>query len=341
MRSLALLTLLPFSAQAFTPESGFWWTPTEPGSGIAIEIQDNYLFMAAYSYRPNGTATFYTAQGTLNGNARFVGELASFQGGTCIGCPFTSPTPAPGAGPVEILFDTERTGRLRWGGRELRIERFGFYLKRAGDPAGASPEVVKMLGEWSLVLDFERDPEPGLRGFQADILVFDRLLFDNQLNAWIFDGCRAEDSEVGACLPNSLEAAGTYDPRIRRHVILVYDGRDSLNRDVCLYYEVDAGTNHLRTLPLDGIGGVAVYLCDLEDPLNRRFHPVRGFRTASRTFVQGGIGPSEAKRGELLPRPARFSPNEEAAEAATASPERLRLIRALEARLERPGRHNR
>ncbi|MDW8480232.1 MAG: hypothetical protein RML12_11090 [Xanthomonadales bacterium] len=331
---LALLALLPLFARAFTPESGFWWTPTEPGSGIAIEIQDNYLFLAAYAYRPDGSATFYTSQGTLSGNARFVGELLTFRGGTCIGCPWTPNVTIPNQGTVEIIFQTERTGRLRWGGRDLPIERFLYYLKRPADPAAAPLEVTKLLGEWSMVLDFERNPEPGLSGFQGEVLVFDRVVFDNRLNAWVFDGCRADDSEIGACLPGSLDAAGTYDPRIRRHVIVVYDGRDSLNRDVCLYYELDVGTNQLRTLRLDGIGGVAVYLCEREDPLSRRFHPVRGFRTASRTFVQGGVGPSEAKAAPA--RPSRFELAAPPDAAGARDEGRQALRRALEARLARP-----
>ncbi|HHL32719.1 MAG TPA: hypothetical protein ENJ41_09035, partial [Oceanospirillales bacterium] len=52
-----LITMVLFitaQAQAFTPESGFWWNPDESGSGYAIEIQDNFLFMTLYVYDEAG-----------------------------------------------------------------------------------------------------------------------------------------------------------------------------------------------------------------------------------------------------------------------------------------------
>jgi hypothetical protein len=62
MRRLALLLIVGLlavaPARAFTPESGFWWAPNEPGSGIALEIQDNFVFLAAYTYDQDGFSTF-------------------------------------------------------------------------------------------------------------------------------------------------------------------------------------------------------------------------------------------------------------------------------------------
>ena len=66
------------AASAFTPENGTWWNPQEPGSGYLIEIQDNFLFLAVYNYHPDGRPMFYTSQGVMNGNARFVGSLSTF-----------------------------------------------------------------------------------------------------------------------------------------------------------------------------------------------------------------------------------------------------------------------
>ena len=81
----ALLTFVlcfSFKAEAFTPESGFWWNPNESGSGYAIEIQDNYLFVALYVYdEVTGDPIWYTAGTFLQGNALFDSEL-SFCGGT-------------------------------------------------------------------------------------------------------------------------------------------------------------------------------------------------------------------------------------------------------------------
>ena len=69
-QKVIITTLLFASAQlkAFTPESGFWWNRNETGSGYAIEIQDNYLFVALYVYDQAGNPIWYTAGATLGGN---------------------------------------------------------------------------------------------------------------------------------------------------------------------------------------------------------------------------------------------------------------------------------
>jgi hypothetical protein len=121
----ASLLAISGAAQAFTPENGTWWNPNEPGRGFMLEIQDNFLFFAGYAYAQNGAPLWLTAQGTMSGNARFVGTLSTFSNGQCIGCAYRPPNTQIGAGgPVEIIFDTETTGRLTWGGQTITIERY-------------------------------------------------------------------------------------------------------------------------------------------------------------------------------------------------------------------------
>ena len=112
---LALAALFSSSAFAFTPESGFWWNLAESGRGFSIEIQDNFLFFAGYLYTSTGAPIWYTAQGVMQGNATFVGQLTSASGGQCITCTYRAPQIQLGAGgPVTIAFDTEIEGRLTW-----------------------------------------------------------------------------------------------------------------------------------------------------------------------------------------------------------------------------------
>ena len=47
---LVFFSLFTGIARANSPESGWWWNPAEGGRGYSIEIQDNQLFFAAYSY---------------------------------------------------------------------------------------------------------------------------------------------------------------------------------------------------------------------------------------------------------------------------------------------------
>lgn len=282
-----LATLMSVTrAQAFTPENGTWWNPAEPGTGFLIEIQDNFLFLAGYMYAPDGRPMWYTSQGLMNGNARFVGELSSFRDGQCLGCVYTPPVASVGAGgPVEIIFDTEVKARITLGGRTVPIERFDYYLTRSpGDP-----KTEMMLGEWQMVIDFAADPGISYP-FYGDILVFD--LMDRAPNPDVFDGCRANNSLEGRCTNSALanhDAAGFYRASTKDHFIVVNDSPNNF-----AYYVVTTGTYQF-----DGI----VKICPkgLQNPTtqclqsnNYRAYPVRGFRTASRTFVETGAGPSGA-----------------------------------------------
>ena len=110
----AVLGSLAPSAQAvvpvsFTPESGFYWNPAEPGSGIAIEIQDNILFLSGYVYDTQGRATWVTSAGALSGansDDRYSGTLDTFRNGQCIGCAYTANVYNGSAGPVSIVWSS-------------------------------------------------------------------------------------------------------------------------------------------------------------------------------------------------------------------------------------------
>lgn len=326
--ALVLCGLAP--ARAYTPESGTWWNPAQSGWGILIEIQDNFLFAAVYTYEPTGPAIWYTATGFLSGNSRFVGVLDGFRNGPCLACPDPMPNtflPAAG-GPITIDFDPNDAtkARLAWGGRtNIPLERYQFYLKRAEDEQafpGVRIQLTKMLGEWRSVIDFTDNPNVSSPYF-GDIAIFDVLDSDNLGD--FLDGCRPDDSLVGLC---STEAARDHRAVIeyvaadREHVLVVDNDATSFAA-----YFLKVGTNTFE-------GEVAVYPKGSNPSV---FYPVRGYRSASRTFVQGENGPSKAEGGH---RPVRrglpleaFEPGEAVA-LTKLSPSRAALVSRLEARLE-------
>lgn len=286
-RSALIATLLAAAsnASAFTPENGTCWNPQEPGTGFLFEIQDNFFFLAAYYFAADGRPMFYTSQGPLNGNARFVGELSTFSGGQCLGCPWRAPVAQIGAGgPVEIVFDTETTARITMGGRTTNIERFDYYLTRTqGDLKNDM-----MIGEWQLTIDFSANTSIGYP-FYGDVLVFQTV--DRAPNPDVFDGCRAANSLDGRCSQAAIrdhDASGFYQSSTREHYLVVNDDPNNF-----AYYVVKTGTYQF-----DGI----VKICpkSLSNPTTQclqsssyRAYPVRGHRTASRNFVLNGSGPNE------------------------------------------------
>ena len=277
-----LIAALGGPAYAFTPESGNWWNPNTPGVGWTIEIQDDYVFMTGYYYTLAGDTQWYTAQGHLDGNDFFANELDTFANGQCLGCAFTSPTAILGAGgPISVEFTSETTARMTVAGQVFNIERFNYFL-------GGVTE--KMLGEWQMIDDFSEDPGVAFP-FYADVLVFD--LFDSAPTPDVADGCRADNTLQGFCSDFALanhSAAAVYDSSSGEHVIVVDDSADTW----AAYY-LTVGTSQAD-------GFVQIYFKD--DNPNGPLYPVRAFRTASRTFVETGSGPSsvDPSRKEVVGR---------------------------------------
>jgi len=162
--SATFLSCTMLCAHAFTPESGFYNTFTSDakggeGTGIAVEIQNDYMLVAGFAYRPDGTPTFVTIEGPLehrpNGNwgLSLDDGLYSFQGGQCIGslehCPYRSPT-ASRIGGFAIEFTSENAGHLEWGAPH---DRASVELRRtcAGSICYDAPS--SLLGEWDIIID--------------------------------------------------------------------------------------------------------------------------------------------------------------------------------------------
>lgn len=137
----AALCALSFAANAL-PTPGIYWNPQEPGTGYAIEVQQNLLAVAIYTYRENGDPVWYLAAGQMfDGNQRFSAPAVEFLNGQCPGCPYQAPEVIDTAGTVELEFQSRTTALLTWAGRTIPIERqnFGF----ASGPGS-------MLGRWLL-----------------------------------------------------------------------------------------------------------------------------------------------------------------------------------------------
>jgi len=266
---LAFTLLIASQAKAFTPESGFWWNPDEPGSGYTIEIQDNFLFIIAYVYDGVGNPIWYTSGTTMGGNALFDSELDYTYNGPCIDCNYTQPITIEGErGPITIIFDTETTATIQFQGAVKPIERFNFLL---GD------EATRMLGEWQTVIDFS---STGVNfPYNGDVLLFD--ITSNSNGTKFAEGCRPENSLDGYCTNYALNnhEAYTYFDDDLFELIIVVDDSD----DYYLVYYLDQGLNQFD--------GEAELLPKFGSP-NNNYYPVRGFRTASRSFVETGTGPN-------------------------------------------------
>lgn len=287
-----LLTGLATSAWAYTPESGIWYNPQEPGNGLALEIQDNMLAMTVYTYDQNGMPTWYISAGEMNGNARYVGQLDGYDNGQCFGCTqWRRPDIRSNAGgPVEIIFDPNDQSKatITWGGRTMPIIHEGFGFKRSQD-GNAPVEVTKMLGEWQAVMDVSSDRDSSY-AYLGEAMVFNTIRSD--ASTYFYDGCRPDNSTSGQCSSNALSqhsASGYYKSDTGVHVVVVDDGRNSSGRNVCILYLLATDLQAFR-------GAAEMYYCGNTPRYDTPFK-VRGFRTASRQFVTTQSGPSAVGDG--------------------------------------------
>jgi len=89
VRVLALVAALalPAHADAATDYTDTWWTPSEPGWGVNLTQQKDFVYGTFYVYGPDGKATWFTAQMSRDGTAeRFTGPLFRISG-TWFGAP--------------------------------------------------------------------------------------------------------------------------------------------------------------------------------------------------------------------------------------------------------------
>ncbi len=274
-------------AASYTPESGFWWNPNEPGSGLAIEIEDDFIYVAAYLYDAQGFPYWYIASGRLADNAGTLSlnsaQVFTATGGQCLGCPWRAPTNTPAGGLMSIVFDRtdETRATLTWGGQTKTIRRLDYYDIGFGPDA----ENQRMLGEWQVVLDlFAAGNNYAAYPYYGDVVILDTL--NRTPNPDQMLGCRPQTSLALRCTTtdrNTHDAAAFFNSNDRASYITVRDQPTTF-----FTYVADVGVHQF-----DGV--VQIHASNGFNA-NGVFYPVRGFRSASRSAVQTGLGPAVADK---------------------------------------------
>ena len=83
--------------------SGWWYDSAHPGTGLALEIQGNRVFLAWFIYDDNGKPIWYSSGGTINGN-QYTGDLLKWNGWAW-GTNYSAPA-SEKAGTVTLTFDS-------------------------------------------------------------------------------------------------------------------------------------------------------------------------------------------------------------------------------------------
>jgi hypothetical protein len=126
-----------FMPTPIMPETGWWWSPGEPGSGYSIELRNGRLFYAAYLYRSDGSPVWYIGQGAWDGYA-LSAELNEFADGQTLVGTWRPAKPIGSSGMVTLTFASSTRGTIAWsGGARTAIERFRFNVSAAASGAPA------------------------------------------------------------------------------------------------------------------------------------------------------------------------------------------------------------
>ncbi len=143
------------------PQSGWWWNPAQAGTGYALEIRNDGLFMAGFQYDASGAPTWFVASGTMTDAMHFTGDAIPYSGGQTLKGVFKPTTAGTSLGVLNLAFSDANHGSITWpNGVVTTIQRFDIDNVHSASlsQTGFTPEA----GWWW------NAAEPG-RGFALEI----------------------------------------------------------------------------------------------------------------------------------------------------------------------------
>lgn len=137
-----IFVVLANAAYAATPQSGWWWNPSEGGRGYTIEAQNNTIFMAGYMYDNAGRPVWYAAGPAAMNGSTFTAALLTYVGGQTLNGAYRATTGSSSNGNISITFSDSTHGVISWAnGTTTAIERFNIVSGGVASlPSASSPQ---------------------------------------------------------------------------------------------------------------------------------------------------------------------------------------------------------
>ena len=193
----SLLAAAPLASHAMTPENG-WYVPVtsdnangKGGTGVAIEIQNEFLFAVGFIYGQNGLPIWVAMQGKLthqNDGTWVYSDskgLFSAQNGQCLGtvasCPYKGATSVPIGGVTLKL--AENIGTITWG---IAGNQASATLMRFNYQLGDAPH--SLIGRWDVVIDRQGAANGDGLQYEGDRLRFNDV-HANADGSFAVNGC--------------------------------------------------------------------------------------------------------------------------------------------------------
>ncbi len=107
--------------QNATPQSGWWWNPSESGRNYSLEVSasNGTIFFAAYMFDADGSPVWYAATLVPQGGNVFQGDLTAYQGGQTLSGTYQPVGASVLSGTAKITFTSATTGWLSITGNGL------------------------------------------------------------------------------------------------------------------------------------------------------------------------------------------------------------------------------
>ena len=132
-------------SSTITPQTGYWWNPSEGGRGYMLEKNGNNVFFAAYLYNDTGPPIWYAAGPAPMNGKTFTASLDYYVGGQTLTGTWHASAVGGSAGTVSITFTDNSHATMTWPGGTLPIERFNIV---AGGAAAAPQPGYPEAGYW-------------------------------------------------------------------------------------------------------------------------------------------------------------------------------------------------
>ncbi len=123
--------------------NGWWYNPSEEGSGMSLEIQGSLMFLALYSYDGTGKSLWLTTDGSMSNGSEFNGALKQWTGWPLAGAPgaFNFST----AGSIAVSFSSANQARvtISYNGAQVTKDMVKFL-----DSISPGPKEVQDIHGW-------------------------------------------------------------------------------------------------------------------------------------------------------------------------------------------------
>jgi len=161
-----------------TPQTGYWWNPSEGGRGFTIETQGVNTYISGFMYAADGSPIWYLSAGVMVNSFTYYGTFVHYTGSATLNG--FGPSQAVGSvGNLSLLFNSNSSATMVFPGGTRTLQRYEFV------PGGLTSGPAAGLPETGLWWNANEPGRGYFMEFQGDTLFFAAYMYDrNKQGTW-------------------------------------------------------------------------------------------------------------------------------------------------------------